>query len=62
VFEFQKSTIFCFAVLSGRDQARDQLATLGATKSFLRGAQFFETISNIFKTRPTHFSRGTKKF
>jgi len=34
----------------------------GGAKSFPRGAQLFLTLSNIFKLRPTHFSRGAKIF
>ena len=48
-------------VLSSR-QARNQLWTPGGAKSFLRGAKIFGTMSNIFKLRPTHFSKGDKKF
>jgi len=43
-------------------QARNQLGTPGGAKSFPRGAQIFGTMSNVFKRRPTHFSRGGEKF
>ena len=43
-------------------QARNQLWTPVGAKSFLRGAQFFLTVSNSFKLRPTYFSRGAKFF
>jgi len=43
-------------------QARNQLGTPGGAKSFLRGAQFFWTMSNSFKLYQTHFSRGAKNF
>jgi len=43
-------------------QARNQLGTLGGAKSFLRGAQIFETMSTSFKICPTHFSRKGKNF
>ena len=42
-------------------QARNQLWTPGGAKRFLRGAHIFRTISNTFKLRPTHFSRGGRK-
>ena len=38
-------------------QARNQLWTLQG-KSFLRGAQFFKTMSSSFKLRPTSFLKG----
>ena len=34
----------------------------GWQKSFLRGAQIFQTMSNSFQLCPTHFSWGTKTF
>ena len=40
------------------NQARNQLGIPRGAKSFLRGAQIFYTISNRFKLRPKHFSRG----
>ena len=51
-------------------QASNQLGTPGGAKSFLRGAEIFWTMSNIFKLCPTHFfqnisnkfSRGAKIF
>jgi len=43
-------------------QARKQFETLVGAKSFLIGARIFETMSNSFKTCPTHFSRGAKNF
>jgi len=46
---------------TARVQARNQLGTPGGVKSFLRGAQIFWTMSNIFKLYPTHFSRGGEK-
>jgi len=43
-------------------QACNQLGTLGGAKSFLRGAQVFETMFTSFKICPTHFSRVVEKF
>ena len=43
-------------------QARNQLGTPGGAKSFPRGGQFFWTMSNSFKTCPTHFSCGGENF
>ena len=43
-------------------QARNQFGTPGGAKNFLRGVQYFWTMSNSFKWCPTHFSRGGKKF
>jgi len=43
-------------------QARNQLRTPGGEKGFLRRAQIFWTMSNIFKLYPTHFSKGREKF
>jgi len=34
-------------------QARNQLGTPGVAKSFLRGAQIFQTMSNSFQLCPT---------
>jgi len=53
-----------------QNQARGQLGTLGRAKSFLRGAQIFQTLnlkkellmSNSFKLYPTHFSREGENF
>jgi len=70
------SYTFCFAIWWGLQlppnrflvspvrckQARYQLETLGGAKSFLRGAQIFQTMSNGFKLRPTYFSRWGEKF
>ena len=39
-------------------QARNQLGSPWGAKSFLRGAQFFWTMSNNFNRCPMHFSRG----
>ena len=47
---------------SNDNHARNQLGTPGGAKSFLRGAQIFWTMSNMFKLYPTHFSRGAKHF
>jgi len=46
----------------GFAQARNQLGKSGGAKSFLRGAQIFQTMSNNFKLCPTHLSRGAKRF
>jgi len=46
----------------GLKQARNQIGTPGGAKSFLRGAQIFGTMSNIFKLCPTHFTRGGENF
>jgi len=43
-------------------QAGYQLGTPGGAKSFLSGAQMFQTLSNSFKLCPTHFSKGRRKF
>jgi len=43
-------------------QARNQFATPGGAKSFLRRAQIFWTMSNSFKLYPAHFSRRDEKF
>jgi len=43
-------------------QARNQLETPGVAKSFLRGAQIFQTMSNSFQLCPTDFSRGGEEF
>ena len=43
-------------------QARNQLWTPGVSKSFLGAGQFFKTMSNSFKIRPTHFSCGDENF
>jgi len=43
-------------------QARNQLWTPGGAKSFLGAGQFFKTMSNSFKLRPTHFSCGDENF
>ena len=51
----------CVKTLPGQ-QARYQLGTPGGAKSFLRGTQFFKTMSNGIKLCPTHFSRGPKNF
>jgi len=40
---------------------RNQLGTSSGAKSFLRGAQIFQTMSNSFKTCPTHYCSGAKK-
>jgi len=45
----------------GLSHDRNQLGTPGGAKSFLRGAQNFQTMSNSFKLCPTQFSRGDKK-
>jgi len=45
-----------------RTQAHNQLETPGVAKSFLRGAQIFQTMSNDFQLCPTDFSRGGEKF
>ena len=45
---------------NGFAQARNQLGTPGVAKSFLRGAQIFQTMSNSFQLCPTDFSRGRK--
>ena len=42
------------------EQARNQLGTHGGAKSFRRGAQIFQTMSN--KVSLTCFSRGEKNF
>jgi len=43
-------------------QARKQLRTPGGVKNFLRGVQFFLTMSNSLKLCLTHLSRGAKNF
>jgi len=43
------------------NQARNQLETPGMAKSFLRGAQIFQTMSNSFQLRPADLSRGGRK-
>jgi len=43
-------------------QARNQLASPGGAKSFLRGVQIFWTMSNNFKRCPIHFSKGVENF
>jgi len=43
-------------------QARKQLWTPGGATSFLGAGQFFKTMSNSFKIRPTHFSYGDENF
>ena len=42
-------------------QARNQLGTPGLAKSFPRGAQIFQTMSNSFQLCLTDFSRGGAK-
>jgi len=42
-------------------QDRNQLGTPGVAKSFLRGAEIFLTLSNIFKLCPIDFSRVGEK-
>ena len=46
----------------GFAQARNQLGTPGLAKSFLRGAQIFQTMSNSFQLCPKCFSRVQKRF
>jgi len=41
-------------------QARNQFGTPGVAKSFLRGAQIFQTMSNIFQLCPAYFTGGRK--
>ena len=43
-------------------QMRNQLGTPGGAKSFLRVAQIFWTMSNIFERCPTHIPRDGEKF
>jgi len=43
------------------NQARNQLGTPGVAKSFLRGSQSFQTMSNSFQLHATNFSRGGEK-
>jgi len=39
-------------------QTRNHLGTPGVAKSFLRGDQIFQTMSNSFQLCPTDFCRG----
>jgi len=60
------STPYCMNIISTVDsfdlpeptwtQARTQLGTPRGAKSFLRGAQIFNTMSNTFELCPKHFS------
>jgi len=43
------------------NQARNQLGTPGVPKSFLRGAQIFQAMSNSFQRCPTDFCKGGGK-
>jgi len=57
IFKFATNVLAKFV-----DQARNQLWTPGGAKSFLREAQIFRNMCNIFILYPTHFSRGDEKF
>jgi len=42
-------------------QVRNRLGTPGVSKSFLKGAQIFQSVSNSFKLCPKRFFQGWQK-
>ena len=53
---------YMYDVLIINEQAGNQFGIPGGAKRFLREAQIFWTMSNIFKLYPTQFFKGGRKF